>query len=195
MSKPQGSTRMLKPTKAAISQSKKEYNSQLVLTTTDAGNSYFSEKSGGYLIAMKGHNLSSLEAEAGKYLADFGLQVHLTPEGAGHEIYATHSYVKDGKTHYKFPEGKINMFTFEQKAPSKIESSIERSVRQAILHANSKHADIAVIYDKHNLFDRNDIENGMKLYQSKFKKWETKGVKAVIAISHDGGVFEHQFDK
>ena len=44
---------MLKPTKAAISQSKKEYNSQLVLTTTDAGNSYFSEKSGGYLIAMK----------------------------------------------------------------------------------------------------------------------------------------------
>ena len=134
---------MLKPTKAAISQSKKEYNSQLVLTTTDAGNSYFSEKSGGYLIAMKGHNLSSLEAEAGKYLADFGLQVHLTPEGAGHEIYATHSYVKDGKTHYKFPEGKINMFTFEQKTPSKIESSIERSVRQAILHANSKHADIA----------------------------------------------------
>ena len=78
------------------------------------------------------------KAEAGKYLADFGLQVHLTPEGAGYEIYATHSYVKDGKTHYKFPEGKINMFTFEQKTPDKIESSVERSVRQAILHANSR---------------------------------------------------------
>ena len=41
MSKPQGSTRMLKPTKAAISQRKKEYKSQLVLTTTDADNTYF----------------------------------------------------------------------------------------------------------------------------------------------------------
>lgn len=195
MSKPQGSTRMFKPTTATKAQSRKEFNAQLTKETTDAVNSYFSEKSGGYLIAMKGHNLSQEESEAGKYLADFGLQVHLTPEGAGYEIYATHSYVKDGKTHYKFPEGKINMSTFEQKTPDKVESSVASSVRQGIIHANTKHADIAVIYDKHQLYHTDDIERGMKLYQEKNKKWETKGVKAVIVVSHDGGVFEHHFDK
>lgn len=195
MTKPFGSTRMFKPAPGVISQNRKEYDSQMSLVTTDVIHSYFSNKSGGYMVVMRGHSPNEEEFEVGRFLADFGLKVRLTPEGAGYEMYATHSYVKKGKINYKFPEGKIDILTFEQRTPDKIHNTVESSVHHAIMHANSKHAEIALIYDKYKLYHREDIENGMKLYQKKFKMWETKGVKVVLVVSYDGGVFEHQFDK
>lgn len=128
MAKSIGNTRLFKPTKASISQSRKDYTRQLSQATTDVSYSYFSEDTGGFMIFMKGHNPQQEEIEVARYLADFGLQVYLTPEGGGYEMYATHSYVKDGKTYYKFSDGKINISTFEQRTPAKIETTIEQSV-------------------------------------------------------------------
>ena len=35
---------------------------------------------------------------------------------------------------------------------------------------------------------------GMKLYQAKHKAWKTKGVKAILVVSSNKVVYEHQFD-
>lgn len=195
MAKASGNTRIVRPTSSSITQGRKEFDAEIAKSTTDVSNSFFSNKSGGFLVTMKGHNIDEAELEAGRYLADSGIKVTLTPEGAGYEMYATFSTVKKGKTIYKYSDGKMDMSTFEQKTPSRIDTTVEQSVKQAIIHANSKHAQIALIYDKYKLYHNKDIEDGMKLYQEKFKKWETKGVKAVIVVSHSGKVYEHHFDK
>lgn len=65
---------------------------------------------------------------------------------------------------------------------------------QSIHHANEKHAQIAVIYDKSGLFHRDDISKGMEFYQSKNPNWKEKGVKAVLVVNKRKEVYEHQFD-
>ena len=151
---------------------------------------------------MKGHNHTEKSADADaeleviRAIADNGIDVTLTPEGDKYTMYATNVKInKDGSKKYKFAEGLMATYTYEQKTPTEINSSAESSVRLAINHANDKHAQIALIYDKHSLFHTKDIENGMKLYQSKHKVWKTKGVKAVVVISSKKILYEHHFDE
>lgn len=167
----------------------------------DAEKSYFSEKTGVHAIVMKGHSenpkLPDAEAEfeAARAAADNGIGVVLTPEGAGYEMYATLAKVMDnGAIKHKFSDGKMAAFTFEQRTPVSIEKSAYTTVRAAIRHANEKHAEIALIYDKHSLFHREDIENGMKLYQQGKNTWRGKGVKFVVVISSSKKLYEHHFD-
>ena len=151
---------------------------------------------------MKGHNHTEkavdadAELEVIRAIADNGIDVTLTPEGDKYTMYATNVKIgKDGTKKYKFSEGIMATYTFEQKTPTEITTSAANSVRLAINHANDKHAQIALIYDKHSLFHTKDIENGMKLYQSKHKVWKTKGVKAVVVISSKKILYEHHFDE
>lgn len=202
MSKPTGSTRILTPKIKYIASARIKYQELLSSLSADESKSYFSEKTGAYVIFMKGHNHTGkakdgdAEIEAAKALADAGIDIKLTPEGDGYEIYATSTKIrKDGTKIYKYSERKMSAYTFEQRTPTEIKNDAASSVRMAINHANSKKSSIALIYDKHSLFHRKDIENGMKLYQSKHHMWETKGVKCVIVVNSKGQVYEHQFDK
>jgi len=154
----------------------------------DKEKSYVSGK-GTYVAYMKGHTYHEEEVEAAKHLADKGFNVVLTPEGDGFEIYATKH--KNGK--YSYSEGTVSQITFEQRTPRNIETTAENTIRSAIRHANSKHSQIALIYDKNSLFHRNDIESGMKLYQATDKGWKYK-VKAVLVVNSKGEVYEHQFE-
>ena len=193
---------MITPLTKHIASARVRYNELLSKLNADVSKSYFSDKTGAWVIFQKGHNHSSkdkdadAEIEAAKALADAGIDIILTPEGNGYEMYATNVKMKkDGALIYKYAEGKMSTLTFEQKTPTNIEREAASSVRMAINHANSKKASIALIYDKHALFHREDIENGMRLYQAKYHAWETKGVKAVMVVNSKGQVYEHQFDK
>ena len=202
MAKANGSTRMQRPTKKAINDAYNEYLRETASQNVDADKSYFSQQTGASVIFMKGHNYNPkdsnnvAEIEAAIAAADNGISVKLTPEGNGYEMYATHkSKDKKGNDVYKFADGIIDTYTYEQKTPTKIQNAAENSIKQAIMHANSKHAQIALIYDKHSLFHVNDIKKGMKLYQSSFHIWKEKGVKFVIVINSDKKLYEHYFEE
>ena len=202
MSKASGNTRLLTPKQRQIDKARNEYNQIVSSSLVDASLSYFSEQTGAHAIFMKGHNHTDkiadaeAELEVARAIADNGINVTLTPEGGKYTMYATNVKInKDGLKKYKFAEGLMATYTYEQKTPTEINSSAESSVRLAINHANDKHAQIALIYDKHSLFHTKDIENGMKLYQSRHKAWKTKGVKAVVVISSKKILYEHHFDE
>lgn len=149
----------------------------------------FISSSGAYVAYMKGHNYHEEEIEVAKALADTGLNVVLTPEGDGYEIYATNF---SGGT-YKYSEGTVSQFTFEQKTPDHIENTAKQTVRSAIKHANTKRSQIALIYDRYSLFSRDNIEEGMKYYQQHDNAWRKK-VKAILVVNSKREVWEHQFD-
>ena len=202
MSKASGSTKLLTPKQRQIDKARNEYNQIVSSSLVDAFLSYFSEQTGAHAIFMKGHNHTDkiadaeAELEVARAIADNGINITLTPEGDKYTMYATNVKInKDGTKKYKFSEGIMATYTFEQKTPTEITTSAANSVRLAINHANDKHAQIALIYDKHSLFHKEDIEAGMKLYQSKHKVWKTKGVKAVVVINSKKKLYEHQFDE
>ena len=64
--------------------------------------------------------------------------------------------------------------------------------KNGISHAVSKHAKIAIIFDRYGMGHREQVEKAMKDYNP--SKWGTLP-KAVIVISKDGGVHEHHFLK
>ena len=202
MSKPTGSTRKITPQSKHIASARKKFEEMIRKNGVDAEKSYFSEKTGAYAIFMKGHNHTDKVADADaelevmRAIADNGIDVTLTPEGDKYKMYATNVKInKDGTKIHKYSEGIMATYTFEQKTPTEITTSAANSVRLAINHANDKHAQIALIYDKHNLFHRQDIEKGMQLYQSRHKVWKIKGVKAVVVINNKKKLYEHQFDE
>ena len=202
MSKASGSTKLLTPKQRQIDKARNEYNQIVSSSLVDASLSYFSEQTGAHAIFMKGHNHTDkiadaeAELEVARAITDNGINITLTPEGDKYTMYATNVKInKDGTKKYKFSEGIMATYTFEQKTPTEITTSAANSVRLAINHANDKHAQIALIYDKHSLFHKEDIKAGMKLYQSKHKVWKTKGVKAVVVINSKKKLYEHQFDE
>lgn len=189
MAKAFGSTRIVQPSTAGKAANLADFNARIATGQYDASKSSISAVSGAYVAYMTGHEYQIEEMEAAKALSNAGFNVVLTPEGAGYEIYAT--AVKSGR--HKFSDGKVSQYTFEQRTPQSIEKDAETTVRGAIKHANTKHSEIALIYDRHSLFHRNDIEKGMKLYQQSDKAWRKK-VKAVLVVNSKGEVYEHQFE-
>lgn len=202
MAKASGNTRIVRPANKSKEENREYYLSQIASGNIDASLSYFSERTGAFMLFMNGHEHSAshqdteAELEVGRALADNDICVTLTPEGDGYEMYATHvKYNADGTTTYKYSEGTMSMFTYEQKTPTSIQDAAKASVRQAIVHANSKHSQIALIYDRYSLFHRQDIEEGMRYYQSKHHTWKEKGAKAVIVVNARKEVYEHHFDE
>lgn len=114
------------------------------------------------------------EIEAAHHLANKGYKVTLTDE-SGSEV------VKDGK-----------LFTasFEQRTPT---ASGPNGIKKGLEHAKKKDADIAVIYDKHRTYNRNEVEAGIREYESypnnrhRFKK--------IIVIGSTGSVHVHKHNK
>lgn len=113
------------------------------------------------------------EIEAGRFMAEKGYHVTL----------------KDETGFVKTPDGELFSFTFEQRAP---QSNSARSVRKALEHARLKPADVAVIYDKHAVYNRKIVEQGISLYEEYIKNYR---FKRIIVISKAGNVYEHKHDR
>ena len=153
MAKAYGSTRIVQPSTTGKAANLADFNIRMASGLYDARFSSISPVSGAYVAYMKGHEYHIEEIEAASPLSNAGFNVILTPEGAGYEIYAT--AVKGGRK--KYPEGTVSQYTFEQRTPQSIEKDAETTVRGAIKHANEKHSEIALIYDRYSLFHRNNI--------------------------------------
>lgn len=148
----------------------------------DTVHSYFSEKTGAYVIAYKGRNVNTadVEQEAAKILADNGYVVEMTPESG--DLYIT-NYVK-GKS--KYADGKISSILYEQKTPRPTTDDLASSVNNALEHAMSKKADVAVIYDKYASYHRNNIGDGIE----RFSKNHAYKFKGIITINARGEIHE-----
>ena len=190
MAKAFGNTRIVQPSTAGKAANLADFNNRMASGLYDASKSSVSPVSGAYVAYMTGHNYFTEEMEAAQFLANAGFNVVLTPEGNGYEIYATN--VKKGN--YKYSEGTVSQITFEQATPKSMINTAETTIKNAIKHANTKHSNIALIYDRYSLFHREDIEKGMKEYQKSDKAWQKK-VKAVLVVNSKGEVYEHQFEK
>jgi hypothetical protein len=125
---------------------------------------------GGYLAIQKSkakHNPE--EIEAARILANKGYKVIL----------------KDEAGSIKTPDGFIFSASFEQKTPT---SKGAKGVNKSLEHAKLKRADMAVIYDKYETYNRSDIEKGVILYES-LNKYRFKGI---IVISNRGNIHRHK---
>ena len=188
MAKANGSTRLVQPTAASKAENLSDFNAKMATGKYEVSLSSISASTGAYVVYMMGHEYHKEEMEAAKYLADNGFNVVLTPEGPSYEIYATN--IQKGK----FSDGTVSQITYEQSTPKGIVIDAQTTVRGAIRHANLKHSEIALIYDRHSLFHREDIEKGMQYYQQSDKTWKKKA-KVVLVVNSKGEVWEHQFDK
>lgn len=186
MAKTSGGVRIVGKYNNSASANKAEYLAKLRTGMYDEQYCSISEKSGAYVLFMRGHNFSQDEIDVAKALADEGINMILTPEGAQYKVYATN------KKKLKFSEGYANLHSYEQKTPQNIQST-ESSIKKALHHTNDKHAEICVIYDKYSLFHRDDIDSGMKAYQEHTNKWEK--IKAVLVVDSKFNVYEHYFEK
>lgn len=194
MSKKYGTTRLVRPYTSKADNAV-EFNKLRRNGNLDLSLSFVDSKTGVYLAYMQGHEYHEEELEVARAMVKHGINVVLTPEGSGHEMYATNIIQrKDGNVKYKYSEGKLSIYTYEQKTPKEIVDTKDITVANAIKHANSKRSDIAVLYDRYDLFNRNDIEQGMKYYQERNHGWQYKA-KALIVVNSKGGVFEHHFDE
>lgn len=108
------------------------------------------------------------EIEAAHHLADKGYKVTLGDETGSVTV----------------PDGRLFSATFEQKTP---EAKGTKGVNKALEHAKKKRADVAVIYDKHRIYNRQQIENGIRHYEThnrfRFKK--------IIVVGASGNVHVH----
>lgn len=111
------------------------------------------------------------EIEAGKYMAKAGYQVTL----------------KDETGYVTTPDGFVYSFTYEQRTPTKG----GKSFKYALDHAEKKGAKVAVIYDKHQVYHRQDVENGIKQFGN-HKKYR---FERIIVVSKSGNVYEHSHNE
>lgn len=115
------------------------------------------------------------EIEAARILADKGYKVILKNEaGLGHKV--------------KTPDGYLFTASFEQRTP---QGSSINNVKNALAHARDKNADIAVIYDKHRLYNRKNVEAGISHYEATNKY----RFKHIIVISAHGNIHRHKHGK
>jgi len=133
----------------------------------------FSNNGGGYVAIEK----SSMkhkpeEIEAARFLANKGYKVIL----------------KDEVGELKTPDGQIFSFTFEQRTPT---GNSATNIRNSLTHAQSKRAEIAVMYMKNNKHTRQSVTNGIKLFEDK----GDYRFKQIIVITTDGRIHKHRHNK
>lgn len=192
MAKASGNTRTVRPTSETRTQNYQVYKNEIAMSDVDASQSYFSIKSGGYVIAMKEEKKkqrSAEEKEVAEAMADAGFIVVLTPEGG--------VKFRSGKTKkgdYVYADGLINGNSYEQKTPapqSSEETNLINSVDNAIQHARDKNAQIPLIYDRYGRFHKEHIEAGLKQFEAN----SSYKFKAILVVDKYGNVWEHQHNK
>ena len=133
-----------------------------------------SEKGGGYVAIEKSkfpHKPE--EIEAAHFLADKGYKVILKDEGG------------DMKT----PDGYIFSFTFEQRTPESAKG--EKGFNKALEHAKVKRADVALVYDKYDLYTKDDAKSGVLRYE----RHNSHRFKRIIVVSARGNVHVHKHNE
>lgn len=189
MAKGSGNTRTISPTSDRVEYNRGVFEYEISMPDVVMVQSYFSEKSGGYLLQMKNHTYETVEHEAMKHLADAGFAIVATPEGGRSFI----SRVKDDNSAV-YPDGLIMGHVFELKSPKPSESNqkaLDNSIKKSLNHARSKEANIAVIYDKNGAYNRDNIERGLSNYESK----SNYRFKSILVIDKNGNVYEHTHNK
>ena len=147
--------------------------------------SYVSKENNAYYLQDARREPDENEKTAAKFLVKAGISVEFTPEGI--RAYAT-AIKPDGTS--KYADGKVAVFTFEQKTIDKSAQNITNNFRNGIDHAVSKGAEVAVIFDRFGLGHKKQIEEAIKTYKlPKFGKMP----KAVIVINKNGDIYEHHF--
>lgn len=79
--------------------------------------------------------------------------------------------------------------TYEQRTPKPEGVNFVNNVKNAIEHAKTKGADIALIYDRYGSFHRNHIEDGIKEYVNKNARSKHQTVIEVIVVNSKGEVY------
>lgn len=167
----------------------KEYQEALATGKYDTRHCYFSpNEKGAYVLCDKLHNIENNESfenefQAARYLADKGYIVEL-----GSEKEEKIRISKTGELSKKKVEGKISfeLLSYEQKTPEKNSNLTGKQiVRSALNHARKKWANVAVIYDKHDVLTHEDVYAGITdfLEHSKHK------LKALVVVGHKGKIF------
>lgn len=189
MAKASGDTRTVRPTSGSIEHNRSVFGYETSMPDVVKTESYFSEKSGGYLLQMKGHTVDEVEHEAMKHLADAGFAIVATPEGGKSFI----SNINDkGKATYADGLAMGNVFELKSPSPqSNASDHLDNSIKKALNHARSKNAQIPVIYDRNGIYHRDNIERGLSDYESKSEV----RFKAILVIDKNGKVWEHQHNK
>ena len=115
------------------------------------------------------------EIEAAKILADKGYKVTLKNEAT--RLHGV-----------KTPDGYLFNASFEQRTPT---GTSTNNFKNALEHARNKGADLALIYDKHHVYHRSTVENGLKQYEAN----NNYRFNRIIVIAHDGKIHRHKHNK
>lgn len=192
MAKVSGNTRTIHPTSGTRTQNYQVYKNEIAMSDVDASQSYFSKKSGGYVIAMnedKRKQRSPEELEVAHAMANAGYAVILTPDGG-----VKFRSGKSKKGDYVYCDGLINGYSYEQKTPapqSSTERNLLNSVDNAIQHARDKNAQMPLIYDRYGRFHKEHIEAGLKQFEDN----SSYRFKAILVVDQYGNIYEHQHNK
>lgn len=188
MAKGSGGTRAVKRYSGTYEQARRNYVDALSRGGYDVKRSYLSP-SGGSLLFAEGHNIVKEEIEAGRIMADKGYEVVLMPESG---VDSIRKVARKGTA--KFPDGTIDLISYEQKTPNPTKIGAigrARNVNKALEHAMKKGADIAFIYDKHKALHREDIDAGIHLFESRLRY----RFKAILTLNYRGEIHEWYHDK
>lgn len=161
-----------------------EFRKKLASGKYDLENSFLSE-SGAYVLFEKGHNYHEAEMKAAMAMADAGINVTMTREDN-----AEFARFIDPNSHQpKFVEGTLSAekVTYEQRSPIKANDKGGMfTVHSALQHAESKRADIALIYDTNGSLHRSDIGKGISYYNHH----RTNRFRAIFVVDQHGGLHE-----
>lgn len=191
MAKASGGTRAAKPTKLSVSKSRSIYKYEISMPDIEGKRSYFSEKSGGYMLFMKGRKFDTFEDETARAMADAGFFVVLTPEG-GVKFRTAKSKKKEGD--YVYSDGLVQGFTYEQQTKKPINKNFQNlvnSVDNALQHAKNKGAQIPLIYDKYASYHREHIEAGIEQFENNC----SYRFKAILVVDSKKNVWQHIHNK
>ena len=168
MAKTSGGVRTLKAGSKNYNARRKEF--WVLMGSGKYSDGYFSDMSGGYYLVEKSDMAHKTEEfEAAGILADRGYKVILKDESGG----------------LTTPDGQIFTYSFDQITP---EGDTPGNFKNALMHARSKKADVALVYMKHNKHTKQSVVEGIKLYEEKNKY----RFKQIIIVTKDGRIHKHR---
>lgn len=85
----------------------------------------------------------------------------------------------------KTPDGYVYSASFEQRTPTK---DAANTIRNALTHAQSKNADVALIFSKNHIFSRKTVEEGVSAFEDK----TSYRFKQIIIVADNGHVHRHK---
>lgn len=88
----------------------------------------------------------------------------------------------------KSPDGYLFSMSFEQRTPTKDSAN---TIKNALSHAQSKKADIALIYSKNHIFSRKSVDEGILLFED-IKAYR---FKEIIVVADNGNIHRHKRNK